>query len=134
MNIKNEALDAWAALAEQMGNLARRAQRTVEQECEAALEELGSLSASLLTRLMAAGARSPHALRRPRYDVPLVLLDTPANRRYASALRAAWEAGLAVDRERYGADIGTDGAAQIIEMVLADVEQEIHGAEGMVQD
>lgn len=59
-----------------------------------------------------------------------VLSDTPANRRYAQALRVAWEAGLSVDRERYGEDIGTDGCAQIIEMVLQNVEAELHGPVG----
>ena len=66
----------------------------------------------------------------PRNEAPLALLDTPANRRYAQKLREAWEAGLAVDRERYGADIGTDGCAQMVEMLLADVETEIGGAVG----
>ena len=51
----------------------------------------------------------------------------PANRRYLAALEAAYEAGLAVDRERYGEGIGTDGEAQVIEMVLADKRLEVFG-------
>ena len=59
-------------------------------------------------------------------------MDTRANRRKAEKLREAWEAALEVDRERYGEKIGTDGEAQMIEMLLADVEMEIGGPAGMV--
>jgi len=77
-----------------------------------------------------AGADAPEDNDTPRNEVPLHLLNTPANRAYAAKLREAWQAGLAVDRERYGEDIGTDGCAQVIEMLLADAETEIGGAIG----
>lgn len=98
-------------------------------QAQDALHEADNAARLLGLNMEDAGAELP-AYRPPRPTVPLALLDTPANRRYAQKLREAWEAGLAVDRERYGADIGTDGCAQIVEMLLADVEQECFGATG----
>ncbi len=94
-----------------------------------ALANTASAAARMGIRLERAGADRPAELP-PAPQTPLEKLDTPANRRYADALRAAWEAGLEVDRERYGPKIGTDGCAQVVEMVLADVEIEIYGPQG----
>ncbi len=52
---------------------------------------------------------------------------TTANRVYAAKLRETWQAALAVDRERYGEDVGTDGPAVVIEMLLRDAEEELRG-------
>ena len=89
----------------------------------------------LALRLEKAGADRPDAPP-PAFaeGVPLRLLNTPANRRYLDLLRETHEAALTVDRERYGADIGTDGMAQRIEDVLADVEEEVGGAVGLVRE
>ena len=91
------------------------------------------LAAQLETRLEQAGAQRPAHVAVAR-SVPLALLDTPTNRRYAAKLHDAWEADLAVDRERFGPNIGTDGCAQVIEMVLADVQEELCGPAGMVRE
>ena len=53
--------------------------------------------------------------------------NTAANRLYADKLREAWLAALAVDREWYGEDVGTDGRALVIELMLRDVEAELRG-------
>ena len=89
----------------------------------------------LALRLEKAGADRPDAPP-PAFTegVPLHLLNTPANRRYLSLLRETYEAALVVDRERYGADIGTDGLAQRVEDILADVEEEVGGAVGLVRE
>ena len=107
--------------------------RSVGREQGERLEDVMSLAAQMETRLEQVGAERPKAIASPS-SVPLALLNTPANRRYAQALRDAWEAGLAVDRERYGENIGTDGCAQVIEMVLADVEQELNGPTGLLRE
>lgn len=126
MNVPQDTLNACRSLAVRLKQTVWQATRTNADSHSALLEEAGHLAANLETRLERAGAAAPA----PRHQVPLDLLDTPANRKYADALREAWEAGLAVDRERYGPKIGTDGCAQVIEMVLADVEMEIYGPAG----
>jgi hypothetical protein len=56
-------------------------------------------------------------------DVPLHLLDSPANRRLLRALEEARAAALEVDNER-GIQ---DGFADVIEHFAANVETEVHG-------
>lgn len=129
MNVTLEQLDAMRALAGRVKSGILRGMGTPGAGGRALLEKAAQLAANLETRLEQAGAVRPRALPQPD-DVPLHLLDTPTNRRYRDALRAAWEAGLAVDRERYGDRIGTDGCAQAIEMVLTEVEMEISGPGG----
>lgn len=58
----------------------------------------------------------------------------PANRREARLLGEAWEAALEVGWERYGERIGADGEAQAIEMLLADVGEDLRQPAGMVQE
>ena len=132
MNVPQTDLDAWRSLAARLKQLTFSARIAAPSHRVPLLEEAGHLAANLETRLDRAGAQPPSATPAPRHEVPLTLLDTPANRRYAEALRVAWEAGLAVDRERYGPNMGTDGGAQVIEMVLADVEEELHGPASIV--
>ncbi len=133
MNVPQDTLNRWRAAIDALRgtlNLLRvelnAGRRTQAQD---ALSEADNAARLLGLNMEDAGADLP-AYREPRPTVPLALLDTPANRHYAQKLREAWEAGLAVDRERYGADIGTDGCAQMVEMLLADVETEIGGAVG----
>ena len=134
MNISQDTLNSWrkqvgaawglvCALRYDIAGDKRQQAQDKRVQAEEALRQL-------VLDMEKAGADLPVDTDTVRNDVPLHLLDTPANRRYADKLREAWEAGLAVDRERYGADIGTDGCAQMVEMLLADVEQEIGGAVG----
>ena len=129
MNTPLEQLDTMRALAGRVKNGILRGMGMPASEGRPVLQEAAGLAANLETRLEQAGAVRPRALPQPD-AVPLELLDTPANRRYRDALAVAWQAGLAVDRERYGDKIGTDGCAQVIEMVLADVVLEIDGPGG----
>lgn len=126
MNVMQNELDALRALAGRCKAEAQQAHRAPSVLAGDMLEQLQRDLAQMETRLEQAGAQRPAQVPQPQ-SVPLELLDTPANRRYAERLREAWEAGLAVDRERYGPNIGTDGCAQMVEMLLADVEEEISG-------
>ncbi len=60
-------------------------------------------------------------------DVPLEMLDSPANRRLARLLREAYEAAVEVDKER-----GTwpDGRADGVADLAAAVELEVYGPAG----
>ncbi len=130
MNIPQTELDSLRTLAVKIKQAGSQAMRTVGHDQALRLEELMSLAAQLETRLTQAGAERPSTAVSTRFTVPLELMDTRANRRKAEKLREAWEAALEVDRERYGEKIGTDGEAQMIEMLLADCEQEIGGPAG----
>jgi len=133
MNVLQEDLNLWRQFFDTLRTQCRQAMRHLDTSNAPAarriVEETEDAARRMALRLDKAGADAPQGTM-PRNEVPLALLDTPANRRYAQKLREAWEAGLEVDRERYGADIGTDGCAQVIEMVLADVEEECFGAVG----
>ncbi len=133
MNVPQDDLNLWRRFFDRLRATCREAMRDVDagnvQRARLRLEQTEDAGRRMALRLERAGAERPEGMT-PRPDVPLHLLDTPANRRYAQKLREAWEAGLAVDRERYGEDIGTDGCAQMIEMLLADVEEELHGPAG----
>ena len=133
MNVPQTELNSLRTLASKIKAAGSQAMRTTGLKQGERLEDVLQLAAQMETRLEMAGAERPAAVAMPA-DVPLALLNTPANREYAAALRVAWEAGLAVDRERYGEHIGTDGCAQVIEMVLADVEEELHGPAGSVRE
>ncbi len=73
------------------------------------------------------GASPGNGASRPP-DVPLELLDTPANRRLARILEEAVEAAKAVDRER---GYGDDGPAGVLEMYAEQVRTEVHGPAGV---
>lgn len=133
MLIAQNELNSLRTLAAKIKQTGSQAMRTVGLKQGEQMKELMGLAAQMETRLDRAGAERPAVVAAPM-TAPLALLNTQANRAYAAALRIAWEAGLAVDRERYGESIGTDGCAQVIEMVLADVEQEVGGPVGLVQE
>ena len=126
MLIAQNELNSLRTLAAKIKQTGSQAMRTVGLKQGEQMKELMGLAAQMETRLDRAGAERPAVVAAPM-TVPLALLDTPANRRYVRDLRTAWESALAVDRERYGENIGTDGCAQAVEMILADAEQELHG-------
>lgn len=76
-----------------------------------------------------AGADRPGSLPAPP-DVPLQLLDTPANRRYLAALQEAHTAALTVDQERYGSEDGP--AACVLSELVAVVEIEVYGSQSLI--
>ena len=133
MNVPQKDLDLWrrffdtlrvsmrSACSDLAAGNTNAARHTLEQTEDAARR--------MALRLEQAGAQRPEG-HQPPPEVPLHLLNTPANRRYVETLHAAWEAGKAVDRERFGADIGTDGPAQAVERLLAEAEEELHGPVG----
>ena len=89
-------------------------------------------AAAALSSMREASANLPDYLPRPD-PVPIHLLDTPAQRRLARALREAYEAAQEVDRERgtLDPDEPEDGpvALPIVEL-LARVEEEVFGPSG----
>ncbi len=131
--VTQEDLNRWRrGLAEMRGNVSRARgalSRADAAGALATLTETEDAAARLGVFMEQAGAERPPEMR-PRPTVPPEYRASEKNRAYADALRLAWDAGLAVDRERYGSDIGTDGCAQVVEMVLADVEMEIYGPAG----
>lgn len=135
MNVPNETLDGWRALAGEVRGQLNALKHKTRPNTPAwdTLQQADDAARRLGLSLEQGGAQRP-AGHAPRPSVPLHLLDTPANRRYLSALQEAWECALAVDRERYGESIGTDGCAQVIEMVLADVQEEVSGPVGKVRE
>lgn len=137
MNVPQETLDGWRRSLDTLrGALYGLARDLAAGRVGAArdkVQQADDAARRLALALEASGADRPAGTVRPP-GVPLPLLDTPANRRYLEKLREAWEAGLAVDRERYGEDIGTDGEAQVIEMLIKDKETEIHGPVGVVRE
>lgn len=133
MNIAQSELNALRTLAAKIKAAGSQAMRTTGLKQGERLEDVQRLAAQMETRLEQAGAERPAVVAAPM-TVPLALLDTPTNRRYLETLRACYAAALAVDRERYGEGIGTDGCAQAIEMVLADVEEEVGGPVGLVRE
>ncbi len=134
MNVPQEDLNLWRQFFDTLRGQCRQAMRDIDtgniHAARRIVEQTEDAARRMALRLDKAGADAPEGTLPRTFETPLELLDTPANRRYAEKLREAWEAGLAVDRERYGADIGTDGCAQVIEMVLVDVEEECFGAVG----
>ena len=139
MNIAQDELNQWRRTAGQLRVVCRTAIHDLRggktQHALRRVEAAEDEARRLALQLERAGADRPDAPPPSLTEgVPLHLLNTPANRRYLSLLRETYEAALAVDRERYGADIGTDGLAQRIEDVLADVETEIGGPAGLVRE
>ena len=131
-NISQDELNQWRRTAGQLRVTCREALACLHSgkiiHGREVIQEAEDQARRLALRLEKAGADRPDSPASSLSEgVPLHLLNTPANRRYLSLLRETYEAALAVDRERYGESIGTDGCAQVIEMVLADVEEEVRG-------
>ena len=133
MLIAQDELNSLRTLAAKIRQASSQAMRSVGYDQGKRLEDVQRLAAQMEARLEQAGAERPAIIAQP-FAVSQSLLDTPANRRKAWALREAYEAALEVDRERYGERIGTDGEAQAIEMLLADVEEELRGPVGLVRE
>lgn len=137
MIIAQEDLNRWRVFVEQVRNATFNVRMAVSRRDVAkANETLSELHDAAIVAGMGmeqAGAERPDSLPSPS-SVRLEHLSTPANRQYLGALRAAYDAALAVDRERFGENIGTDGCAQAIELILRDVEQECFGAVGRLRE
>lgn len=139
MNVPQDDLNLWRRFFDTLRASCREGMAALDagqpQAARRIMEQTEDAGRRMALRLERAGADRPGAAALTMdTGTPLALLDTPANRRYLEALRTAWECGLAVDRERYGETIGTDGEAQIIEIVLADKELEVFGAVGRVRE
>ena len=132
MNIRLDQLNRWRAFAELARSTAVSARlcyaRGEVQQGRELLADLETQGAAVGVAMEQAGADRPSSLPPPP-DVPLQLLDTPANLRYLTALQEAHLAALAVDRERYGSQDGP--AAHAVAELVAVVEMEVYGPQGL---
>ena len=133
MNIPLDQLNRWRAFAELARSTAvsarlsyARASFPQGREMLAALE---AQAAAVGVSMEQGGADRPGFLPAPA-NVPLQLLDTPANRRFLEALQEAHSAALAVDRERHGSQDGP--AAHAVSELVATVEMEVYGPQGLI--
>lgn len=130
MNVPQDKLDAWAETVNRIRRdcpkIGKRIAAREYREADELATDLQMTAAALLSEMERAGSARPSSLP-PANGVPLHLLDTPANRRLARALREAYEAAQAVDYER---GYGEDGPAEHIGELLGRVEQEVFGPAG----
>ena len=117
MNVGQEELNQWRRTAGQLRVTCREVLACLHSgkiiRGREVAEQAEDQARRLALRLEKAGADRPDSPPPSLTEgVPLHLLNTPANRRLLSLLRETYEAALAVDRERYGESIGTDGCAR----------------------
>ncbi len=134
MNIEQKKLDAWNGFAEMARNTAINARlayaRGDRTQGDQSLGALIQAAAAASVSMEAAGAQRPSS-RPASKGVPLGLLSTEKSRRYAKLMRAAYEAAREMDHER---GYGDDGAADFIEDLALDAEQEACGAVGLLRE
>lgn len=130
MNVPQQSLDAWPRTCERLrGVLLEARDCLMSGHTEPALEliEFAYVAVMILgNKMQQAGADRPESLPIPP-EIPLPLLSSRANRRYVQTLRQAYDDGLGVDRER---GWGEEGPAQILKMLLTDVEMQVFGPQG----
>jgi hypothetical protein len=131
MEVKLETLDRWPRVCERLRSVLVEVLRLLA--VDRADEALELVEFAYITVLMLgndmheAGAARAKRMSVPP-DVPLNLLCSEANWRFARTLRQAYEAGRQVDNER-GWD--EEGPATILQMLLADVEMQVYGVCGV---
>jgi len=148
VNIPAEDLDQWARKLQQANSALLRAQDALRRMQQRGQYPQGDAETALILAEQARTALLPvaHGLERAgavvetRDDlpppsgcvdpanVPLEYLTSPANRRFAEALRTAYEACCEVSKERGW--LG-DGPEEMLEDWLAGVEQEVYGPAGL---
>ncbi len=113
------------ALSRDLDRMCQAAMRTGTAHVAEQLMDLQGRAWVTMRDLVDAGAADPTGgqVAASNADVPLHLLDSPANRRLLRALEEAHAAALEVDRER-GIE---DGFADVIEHFAAGVATEVHG-------
>jgi hypothetical protein len=128
MNVEQSTLDRAARACHAMHlDLHRMWQRATRANVPHVAEQLDAVRARAwytMRELVDAGAADPTGrLAAVAPDVPLHLLDSPANRRLLRLLEEAHAAALEVDNER-GIQ---DGFADVVEHFAAGVATEVHG-------
>jgi hypothetical protein len=134
MNIDIDKLTAWNRFTELARNTAISARLSYAKgdwtKGRQHLVALEQAAATASVSMEAAGADRPKNLPPPT-DVPLALLSTEASRRYARAVRQAYDAALEVDRER---GYGNDGPASALAPLVETAELDAFGAVGMLRE
>jgi hypothetical protein len=134
MNVPQETLDAWPRACERLRGVMQETRNyLLAGDIGAALELVEFAYVAVLflgNEMQQMGAARPATLPLPP-EIPLRLLSSQANRQFAQALRKAYEAGTMVDWERGWEDTGP---AQILKMMLFDVETQVFGAQGLDKD
>jgi hypothetical protein len=130
MDIPQKQLNHWWKIFDSfhmcIRDLAKAVQTGQREAAFGLITEMEMATIGMVIDLEQAGAEHPVELPYQPSPAP-DQLDTPANRRYAAALRKAWECAREVDRER-GCE--KDGPATVLFDILTDVEMEIHSAKG----
>ena len=130
MKIEREELDRIAALCARANRAAMgadlRLHRGDVETARRRVEEAGDGAWLALQGLLRAGAQMPEGVPEPD-EVPLPLLDTPANRRYAALLRDLLDAAREIDRERRAGGMAHSGKAEQVLELLLIAELEVFG-------
>jgi hypothetical protein len=130
MNVSQETLDSWPRTCERMrGVMVEVRSLLLDGNPDQAVElvEWAYIASIVLgNEIESAGGARPPRMNVPP-DIPLRLLSSEANRRYARLLRQAHEAGAAVDEER---GWGDTGPSQLLRMLLKDVDEQVFGPDG----
>ncbi len=127
MNVPLEDLNAWRTFAERVrSNMFALRDRLHERKVAdaLALAEFTMKAAILVGNDLERAGAEPMEELAPPPEVALDLLDTTANRAYLEALRDAYAAAQRVDEER---GWGGHGPAEILDMLIREVEQEVYG-------
>jgi hypothetical protein len=134
VSVEQDQLDRWATFADrvrkQEPGIRRNIARGEREFAYAKLVDLGVDAGRTVNDLQAAGAVLLDDSRPP---TPAHLLDTPANRRLATALREAYAAAQEVDKERgqFNPAEPEDGPVSLpVVEILAKVETEVYGPLG----
>lgn len=130
MNIQQEELDRWAQFVDEVRVKMPLLDTLIAQrklpEARAMAMALHLSAASVLARMEREGAGLPDYLPAAP-NVPLELLTSEKNRRFARALREAVEAAVEVDKER---DWFPAGPSCLLADTLHRVEVEVYGPNG----
>lgn len=137
MIIEQDQLDGWRAFQERVRMACLNAREDVAHghtdRAKAALIQTAEEAAHVGTMMERSGAQRPPSLDPPN-EVPLTLLDTPANRRLLRVLQEARTAALDVDDER-GIGRHADGPVSgMVDSLLAEVEAEVLGPAGRLRE
>src|ERR1043166_7726730 len=98
-NQLNDWYETFDALQDGVGTAEEALRAGHTEDIAELLHDLRLVAVGSMMELEGAGAKRPDYIPEPPF-VPLHLLDTTANRKYAAVLREAWQCALEVDRER----------------------------------
>ena len=134
MNVPREMLTIWRGRMERLRNLTISTQmsaaRRDQPAVQSGMQEAHDLAIFTGVEMEQHGADRPAHMAAPTgFETPLDLLNSSANKRLMSNLRAALEQAHRVDDER-GVERGEGAVSGIVGMLLGQVEMECYGPTG----